>query len=89
MSQDMPRTPNAAYWAYWADQAELDAMNPMPHEPQTWINTLWTALDHARESFTDEQWDEITMAMQCNTEELGCIDPIILEDMDTERSRNG
>ena len=85
----MPRTPNAAYRAYWADQAELDAMNPMPHEPQTWINTLWTALDHARESFTDEQWDEITMAMQCNTEELGCVDPIILEDMDTERGRNG
>ena len=54
----------------------MDKLNPMPDEPQTWINTIWEALDHARDSYTDEQWEEICMAMAWNTEELNCTDPI-------------
>ena len=54
----------------------MDKLNPMPDEPQTWINTIWEALDHARDLYTDEQWDQICMAMAWNTEELDCDDPI-------------
>ena len=50
-------------------------MNPLPGDPQSWINTLWSALDHARELYTDDQWDEICMAMACWTESEGCTDP--------------
>ena len=51
------------------------SMNPLPGDPQSWINTLWSALDHARELYTDDQWDEICMAMACWTESEGCTDP--------------
>jgi hypothetical protein len=46
----------------------MDKLNPRPDEPQTWINTIWEALDHARDSYTDEQWDQICMAMAWNAE---------------------
>ena len=61
----------------------MDKLNPMPNEPQTWIDTLWEALDHARDLFSDDDWDQICMAMAWNTDELGCTDPIILN-MDKE-----
>jgi hypothetical protein len=57
----------------------MDNLNPMPYEPQTWIATIWEALDHGRELFSDDQWDEICMAMAWNTDALGCDDPIKLE----------
>ena len=60
---------------------ELEKLNPMPHSEQSWINTLWLALDYARELFTDDQWDEVCMAMAWNTEALGCEDPIKLGEM--------
>jgi hypothetical protein len=53
----------------------MEELNPMPHAPQSWVNTLWEALDHARELYTDAQWDEICMAMAWNTDALGCKDP--------------
>ena len=56
----------------------MDKLNPMPNEPQTWIDTLWEALDHARDLFSDDDWDQICMAMAWNTEQLECVDPIIL-----------
>lgn len=56
----------------------MDKLNPMPYEPQTWIDTLWEALDHARDLFSDDDWDQICMAMAWNTEQLECVDPIIL-----------
>jgi hypothetical protein len=57
----------------------MDKLNPMPHDEQSWINTIWEALDHARELYTDDQWDEICMAMAWMTDALGCVDPMKLE----------
>ena len=59
----------------------MDKLNPMPYEPQTWIDTLWEALDHARDLFSDDDWDQICMAMAWNTEQLECVDPIILNEV--------
>jgi|TARA_R110002110_G_scaffold347390_2_gene557522 hypothetical protein len=58
----------------------IDKLNPMPYEPQTWIDTLWEALYHARDMFSDEDWDQICMAMAWNTEELECVDPMEKEE---------
>ena len=62
----------------------MDKLNPMPHEAQTWINTIWEALDHTRDSYTDEQWDQICMAMAWTAETLDCTDPIYLQYLSEE-----
>ena len=62
----------------------MDRLTPMPHEPQTWINTLWKALDHTRDSYTDEQWGQICMAMAWNTEELDCTDESFIDEKEGE-----
>jgi len=54
----------------------MNNLNPMPNNPQSWINTLWESLDYARELYADDQWDEITIAMAWNTEALECHDPM-------------
>ena len=50
-------------------------MNPEWGSPQSWIDTLRLALEHARESYTVDQWHEIGEVMAWTTEELGCKDP--------------
>jgi len=62
----------------------MEKLNPMPYEPQTWINTLWEALDHARDEYDDDEWDEICNAMAWNTEALECVDPMTLEEVGKE-----
>ena len=51
------------------DQA-MNELNPMPHDPQSWISAIWEALEYARDLYTDDQWDEICMAMAWTTEEI-------------------
>lgn len=60
------------------DTTLIQDLKPMPYEPQTWINTLWEALDHVRDEYTDDEWDEICNAMAWNTEALECVDPMRL-----------
>ena len=49
-------------------------MYPERSSLQSWIDTLWVALEHVRESYTASQWHEIGEVMDWTAEELGCMD---------------
>ena len=59
---------------------DKDKLNPRPCDPQSCITAVWEALDHARERYNDDEWDEICMAMAWLTEDLGCVDPMRIDD---------
>ena len=48
---------------------DKNKLNPRPNDPQSWIDTVWEALDHAREQYSDDEWDEICLAMAWLTED--------------------
>jgi hypothetical protein len=52
---------------------DKDKLNPRPSDPQSCIATVWEALDHAREQYSDDEWDKICMAMAWLTEDLGFV----------------
>ena len=51
------------------------SLNPMPNNPQSWINAIWVGLESIDEDqFTQEQLDEIKTGMLYAMEALGCHD---------------
>lgn len=44
--------------------------SPTAGDPETWLATIWHALDEHRTAYSDAEWDEIATAMAWIKEEI-------------------